>query len=71
MSVIKLPLNKTWKDARDAREKLYNNPAWYANESVVRDRILQEWNRLTHIMRQEENKADLNSRAKYRLPTGV
>lgn len=68
MNVIKLPLNKTWKDARDARDKLYNNPAWYAESSEVREAIRREWERLTLILRQEEIKATVNNRNKYMMP---
>ena len=67
-NVLKLPLNKKWRDARDARVKLYNNPAWYADSYEVRDAIHREWERLTLVMRQEQIKSDIGSRNKYMMP---
>ena len=55
--VIK-PISKRWKDARDSRDKLYNHPQWYHHWWSERDKIQAEWERLTHIMRQEESSAD-------------
>jgi len=67
-NVIKLPLNKIWKDARDQRAALYNNPAWYSPHYWVRDRIEAEWERLTLILRQQENNSGVGNRSKYQLP---
>ena len=66
-SLLKLPLNKVWKEARDKRNTLYNNPAWYSPHWWVRDRVQAEWEKLTLVMRQEESKAGVNDRKKYQL----
>lgn len=67
-NLLKLPLNKTWRDARNARLKLYNDRAWYSDSYEVRDAIHREWERLTLIMRQEEQRTYADSRKRYHLP---
>ncbi len=67
MKLLKLPLNKTWKDAHDARAKLHNNPAWYSESPDVFDRIHKAWESYTLIMRNEESKAGVNARKRYQL----
>ena len=66
-NLLKMPLNKVWKEARDQRAALYNNPAWYSDKFWVRNAIQDEWERLTHIIRHEENKAGVNARKRYQL----
>ena len=68
-NLVQLPVSKAWKEARDKRAALYNNPAWYSPHWWVRDNIQAEWEKYTWIMRYETNKADVNSRRKYQLPT--
>jgi len=68
-NVIQFPPSAAWKQARDARSKLYNNPAWYSPHWWVRDTIEAEWEKLTLVMRQEEIRANRGSRDKYRLPS--
>jgi len=67
MKLIKLPLNKAWKAANDERAQLYNHKAWYSDSPDTFDKVYKEWERLTKLMRDEENKAGVNARKRYQL----